>query len=67
MIATSYAQPWETKYQDNPAFRADGASSQYIIVLPEQDAVVITTAHDNAMQDVLNLIWDNILPALISL
>lgn len=54
-------QMWRCRHN---GFRADGASSQYIIVLPEQDAVVITTAHDNAMQDVLNLIWDNILPAL---
>jgi len=46
------------------AYRADGASSQYIIVIPERDAVVVTTAHDDNMQRVLDTIWDNILPVL---
>lgn len=46
------------------AYRADGASSQYIIVIPEKDAVIVTTAHDDNMQRVLDTIWKHILPVL---
>ena len=54
-------QMWRCRHN---AFRADGAYGQYILVLPEQDAVVVTTANIGDMQEELNLIWDNILPAL---
>ena len=46
------------------AFRADGANGQYIIIIPEKDAVVVTTAHIQNMGQELNLIWDHLLPAL---
>ena len=46
------------------AFRADGAYGQNIIVIPEKDAVVVTTAQIGDMQEEINLIWDHILPAL---
>ncbi|MBO6239056.1 MAG: serine hydrolase [Bacteroidales bacterium] len=46
------------------AFRADGANGQYIIVLPEKDAVIVTTAHIDNMQQEINLLWDHLLPAL---
>ena len=46
------------------AFRADGANGQYIIVIPDKDAVVVTTAHIPAMGEEINLIWDYLLPAL---
>ena len=54
-------QMWRCRFG---AFRADGANGQYIIVIPEKDAVVVTTAHIQNMQQEINLIWDNILPAL---
>ena len=54
-------QMWRCRHN---AFRADGAYGQYILVLPEQDAVIAVTAHLGDMQEELNLIWDNILPAL---
>ena len=54
-------QMWRCRHG---AFRADGAYGQYIIILPEQDAVVVTTAQIGDMQEEINLIWDNILPAL---
>lgn len=54
-------QMWRCR---NNAFRADGAAGQYIIVIPEKDAVVVTTANTNDMQDEINLIWKYILPAL---
>jgi len=44
--------------------RADGAGGQYIILLPEKDAVIVTTAQINDMQAEINLIWDYLLPAL---
>jgi len=46
------------------AYRGDGAFGQYCIVLPEQDAVVAITSGVRDMQSVLNLVWDELLPAL---
>ena len=54
-------QMWRCRHN---AFRADGAYGQYIIVIPEKDAVVVTTAQIGDMQEEINLIWDHILPAL---
>lgn len=45
-------------------YRADGAFGQYIIVLPEQDAVIAITSETANMQDELNLIWKHLLPAM---
>ena len=54
-------QMWRCRHD---AFRADGANGQYILVLPDQDAVIVTTAAISNMRQELNLIWDHILPAL---
>lgn len=54
-------QLWRCRHN---AFRADGAGGQYIIVIPEKDAVVVNTADLQDMQAELNLIWDHILPSL---
>ncbi len=54
-------QMWRCRHN---AFRADGANGQYIIVIPEKDAVVVTTAHIPNMGQEINLIWDHLLPAL---
>lgn len=43
-------------------FRGDGACGQFCIVLPEQDAVIVTTSGLQDMQAVLGLVWDNLLP-----
>ncbi len=48
------------------AYRGDGAFGQYCIVLPEQDAVIAITSGVKDMQAVLNLVWDELLPALKS-
>jgi hypothetical protein len=45
-------------------FRADGAYGQYIIVMPDQDAVIAITAETGDMQDELNLIWEYLLPSI---
>lgn len=54
-------QMWRSRHN---SFRADGANGQYILVIPEKNAVVVTTAHIQDMQAELNLIWKYIYPAL---
>ena len=54
-------QMWRCRHN---AVRADGANGQYIIILPEQDAVIAMTANIGDMQAEINLIWKYILPAL---
>jgi CubicO group peptidase (beta-lactamase class C family) len=54
-------QFWRCK---NGAFRGDGAFGQYCIVLSEQDAVIAITSGVKDMQAVLNLVWDQLLPAM---
>ena len=46
------------------SYRADGAYGQFIIVLPEQNAVVVTTADIGNMYQEIDLIWKHLLPAL---
>ena len=45
-------------------YRADGASGQYTIVMPDQDAVVSIHAGVSNMQKELNLVWEHLLPAM---
>ena len=54
-------QVWRCRHN---AYRADGAGGQYIIVIPDKDAVVVNTADLQDMQAELNLVWNHILPAL---
>ena len=54
-------QIWRCRHN---AFRADGAFGQYIIVMPEQDVVVAIQAETPDMQNEINLVWDNLLPAI---
>jgi len=44
-------------------YRADGAFGQYIIVMPDQDAVIAITSETADMQSELNLVWQYLLPA----
>ena len=46
------------------AFRGDGAFGQYVIVLPEQDAVIAITGESGNMQGELDLVWEHLLPAI---
>jgi CubicO group peptidase (beta-lactamase class C family) len=48
----------------NNCFRGDGAFGQYIIVMPDEDAVVAITSETPDMQDELNLVWKYLLPAM---
>ena len=54
-------QMWRCK---NNAYRGDGAFGQYIIVMPDQDAVIAITSETGDMQDELNLVWKHLLPAM---
>lgn len=54
-------QMWRCR---NNAFRADGAYGQYIIVMPDQDAVIAITSETADMQEELNLVWQYLLPAM---
>lgn len=48
----------------NNAYRGDGAFGQYMIVMPEQDAVVAITCETPDMQNEINLVWQYLLPAM---
>ncbi len=54
-------QIWRCRHN---GFRADGRDGQFIIVLPDENAVIAITAHIGDMQAELNLVWDFLLPAL---
>ena len=47
-------------------YRGDGALGQFCVVLPEQDTVVATTGGTEAMQAVLDNLWEHLLPGLAS-
>jgi CubicO group peptidase (beta-lactamase class C family) len=53
-------QFWRCRHN---AYRADGAGGQFIVVMPDQDAVVAITANTGNLEGELNAIWDNLLPA----
>jgi CubicO group peptidase (beta-lactamase class C family) len=54
-------QMWRCK---NNAYRADGAYGQYIIIMPDKNAVVAITANMTDMDKGIKLVWNHILPAL---
>ena len=68
--AAKEAKDWEQGYCyqfwrcRNNAFRADGAFGQFIIVMPDQDAVVAITCETADMQAELELVWKYLLPAM---
>jgi CubicO group peptidase (beta-lactamase class C family)/predicted glycoside hydrolase/deacetylase ChbG (UPF0249 family) len=53
-------QMWRSR---NNSYRGDGAFGQYILVLPEKDAVIAITSETSDMQKELNLVWKYLLPA----
>jgi CubicO group peptidase (beta-lactamase class C family) len=53
-------QFWRCRHH---AYRGDGAYGQYMIVLPDLDAVIAITSQTGDMQKELNLVWDYLLPA----
>lgn len=54
-------QIWRGRHN---TYRADGARGQFIIIMPDQDAVIAITGDLADMATELNLVWDIILPEL---
>jgi len=54
-------QFWRSRHN---SFRADGAFGQFCMVIPELDAVVAITSGVRNMQQVMNLVWDKLLPVM---
>ncbi|WP_373521823.1 ChbG/HpnK family deacetylase [Aquiflexum sp.] len=53
-------QLWRSRHN---SYRADGLNGQFILILPEKNSVIVTTANIPNMQAELNLIWNLLLPA----
>ncbi|MEU7908035.1 serine hydrolase domain-containing protein [Actinoplanes sp. NPDC049118] len=53
-------QFWRSRH----GYRGDGAHGQYMLILPEADAVVAITSQSPDMQAVLDQAWTHLLPAL---
>jgi CubicO group peptidase (beta-lactamase class C family) len=53
-------QFWRSRH----GYRGDGAFGQYMLILPEYDAVVAITSGVRDMQAVMNVVWDKLLPAM---
>lgn len=52
-------QFWRSRH----GYRGDGAYGQYCLVLPDQDAVIATTAGTERVEDLLDAVWRFLLPA----
>ena len=48
----------------NNTYRADGLGGQFIIEIPDKDAVVVLTTAATNTQDELNLVWQYLIPAI---
>lgn len=48
----------------NNGYRGDGAFGQYCIVLPNRQTVIAITSGVKNMQEVLNVVWSQLVPAL---
>ena len=53
-------QLWRSQH----GYRGDGAFGQYMVVLPELDAVIAMFSCTEDMQVVLDLMWEHLLPAM---
>jgi len=60
----NYGYGYQFWRSSHGAFRGDGYYGQYCLVMPEQDAVVVITGEIGPMQQELDLVWANILPAM---
>jgi CubicO group peptidase (beta-lactamase class C family) len=50
----------------NNTVRLDGMGGQYVILIPDKDAVIVLTANARNTQDELNLVHDYLIPAIKS-
>lgn len=69
-VPTNRPQPdWDQGYgfqfwRGRHGYRGDGAFGQFMVILPEVDAVVAITGQSPDMQAVLDAVWAHLLPAL---
>ena len=54
-------QFWQSRHG---GYRGDGAFGQFCVVMPEQDAVLVTTAGARTMQPILEAAWSTLLPVM---
>lgn len=54
-------QFWRCRHD---AYRGDGAFGQFCVVMPTQDAVLVITSGVPNMQQVLDMAWEHLLPAM---
>ncbi len=55
-------QIWRSTHN---AYRADGAWGQYILIMPDQEAVMVTTARAGDMSKILSLFWEHLFPGIM--
>ena len=69
-VATGWDNPdWALGYgfqfwASRHGCRGDGAYGQFMVILPEADAVVAITSQSDDMQGILDQLWEHLLPAL---
>lgn len=51
-------------WQSQVGYRADGSLGQFTFILPEQDIVLVITSGTNDTNGVMNIVWQNLLPAV---
>ncbi len=56
-------QFWRCRYN---VYRGDGMYSQFCIVMPDQNAVVAVNSDSGAYQEILNILFENLIPAMKS-
>ncbi|HLN20853.1 MAG TPA: serine hydrolase [Bacteroidales bacterium] len=54
-------QFWRAKHN---SYQANGANGQFVVVIPEKDAVIVFTANSTDMWGEIGMIWDYLYPAL---
>jgi CubicO group peptidase (beta-lactamase class C family) len=68
--ATSENPDWQQGYGfqfwmcRHGAYRGDGAFGQFLVLVPESDALIVVTAESPNMQVQADLFWEHLLPAL---
>lgn len=63
--STTGSKATVTSFGGAGRLRADGLGGQFIIVLPEKDAVVVLTAAAINTQKELDLVWNHLVPAML--
>ncbi|HEX2922238.1 MAG TPA: serine hydrolase [Bacteroidales bacterium] len=54
-------QFWRAKHN---SYQANGASGQFVVVMPEKDVVVVLTANSTDMWGEIGMIWDYLYPGI---